>query len=255
MTTKTSTYSFGSGSVICLAGGVATTIGTLQEIQIDISSTNVTLMGQNQFAVAVARGEGKVTGTAKSGQIDLQLFSSLYLGQAIDATGYTKQVAAEAHTIPASSAYTVTVTNSASISTTFIDLGVFYASGAGELKAVAAGSEAVGKYSVNASTGVYTFAAADEGLGVLISYSYFAATGSRVLMTNQLMGFNPVFQLFLSNGYANVQGITYTTLKLYSCVSNKMSLPFKNKDFVVNDFAFDCFADQSGNILELGIGT
>lgn len=120
------TYAFGSGSVICLAGGIATKIGTLQEISVDFSSTNVMLQGQNQFPDAIARGEGKIQGKAKTGTLDLQLFSSIYLGQAIDTTGYTKLIEREAKTIPASSTYTVTAAN-----TLITDLGVYYADGSG----------------------------------------------------------------------------------------------------------------------------
>lgn len=186
---KKQTFAFGTGSAICLAGGVATKIGTLQDISIDLSSTNVMLQGQNQFPDAIARGEGKIQGKAKSGVLDLQLFSSIYLGQPIDATGYTKLIEGEAKTIPASSAYTVTVANVPSGGNTITDMGVYYADGSGQLTA---GSVATGKYTVNPATGVYTFAAGDAGKAILISYSYFASNGNRVVVSNQAMGVNPV---------------------------------------------------------------
>jgi hypothetical protein len=241
------TFAFGSGSVICLAGGVATKVGTLQEISIDLSSTNVMLTGQNQFPDAIARGEGKIQGKAKTGLLDLQLFSSTYLGLAIDTTGYTKLIEGEAKTIPASSTYTVTAANP-----NLTDLGVYYADGSGQLTP---GTVATGKYTVNPTTGVYTFAPGDAGKAILLSYSYVSTNGSRVVVSNQAMGINPVFALQLQNGYANVNGTTYTSLKLFSCVTSKISFPFKNKDFVVSDMDFDCFADPTGKLYEFGIGT
>ncbi len=69
------------------------------------------------------------------------------------------------------------------------------------------------------------------------------------------MGINPVFALQLQNGYSTVNGVTYTSLKLFSCVTGKISLPFKNKDFMVSDLDFDVFADSTGRLYELGIGT
>lgn len=53
------------------------------------------------------------------------------------------------------------------------DLGVKYANGSAFTKVTSA--PAVGQYSVNEATGVYTFAAADEGEAVLLSYSFVPA--------------------------------------------------------------------------------
>ena len=65
--------------------------------------------------------------------------------------------------------------NSVSDATTFVaDLGVKYAISRNPLLQVEVGDEAMGKYSLNTVTGEYQFAAADEGLGVLISYTHRA---------------------------------------------------------------------------------
>lgn len=243
--TATKTYAFGSGSVICLANGKPVKVGCLQDIEIDISSDTKMLYGQNQFPDAIARGQGKISGKAKTGTIDLNLFNSLYAGQTLDATGYEKLVENEAKAVPAASTYTVTATNAAGFTQ---DMGVYYANTGVQLTQVAAGSEAAGKYSVNANTGVYTFAAADASAAVLISYNYNSANGSNVLVTNQQTGINPVFQLFLQEGFTGAGGRTNVTMKLFSCVSSKLTFPFKNDDFAVSDFEFDCFADTSGNV-------
>lgn len=74
----------------------------------------------------------------------------------------------EAHIIPAVSTYTITVNQ------TFgpfgQDDGVTNA--AGTVFTAVTGAPAAGQYSVNSTTGVYTFNAADAGTAMLISYSY-----------------------------------------------------------------------------------
>lgn len=79
--------------------------------------------------------------------------------------GYGVLVPNEAHNIPANP-YQVTVTNAASFG---IDQGVTYAVGGAALTLIASGTPAAGQYTVT-SAGLYTFAAADTGKGVLINY-------------------------------------------------------------------------------------
>lgn len=73
----------------------------------------------------------------------------------------------EAATIPAISAYTITTQQP--YGNWMVDNGVSYAAG-GALAPIPSGTPSTGQYTVSA--GVYTFAAADEGKAVLISYSY-----------------------------------------------------------------------------------
>ncbi|WP_428491691.1 hypothetical protein [Rhodopila sp.] len=211
--TQTTSYAFGAGDVfLTSAGNAPALVGTLQDVEIDISASTQMLYGQNQFAELVARGEGKITGKAKTGKIDLGLISTLYSGQSPDLTGYEKLVKLEAHTIPASSSYIVTASH---ITGGITDQGVYYAAG-GQLTPVTAGSEATGKYSVNLTTGVYTFAAGDEGVAIFLNYTYVATTGSQMLVTNQAMGVNPVFQLFMQQGATAVAGRQNVTMRLYA---------------------------------------
>jgi hypothetical protein len=247
--TATSTYGFGSGSVICVANGNPTKIGTLQDIEVDISASTVELMGQNQYAEAIARGPAKIEGKAKTGKIDLKLFNNIYLGSTLDTTGFDKIIESEAASVPGSGPYTVQVTGH----TGFIaDLGVYYADGTGQLTA---GTVAAGKYTVDASTGTYTFHSSDTAKALLFSYIYKPSTGNNLLITNTAMGLNPVFALYLQNGYTTVSGVTYTNLRLYSCVASKITFPFKNSNFMVSDLDFSAFADSSGNVFQFGVGT
>ncbi len=216
--------------------------GTMQEVGVDMSFDAKKLYGAKQFPVAVARGKGSLSFKAKVADIDGNVLSGLFFGHTPTA-GIKATVNNFAAAIPASP-YTVTVTPP-STGTYVTDLGVIDASTGLAMKRVAS-APATGQYSVNTSTGAYTFAAADTGKGVLISYEY-SATSTTALsgaISNQLMGYSPFFSVTMNNSY---QG-KVLTLKFNRCMSSKFSLPFKNEDFTVPDFEFEAMADDAGNI-------
>ena len=249
----TKTYAFGAGSVYMLASGLTPVkVGVLQDIQIDISADIKMLYGAQQFAVAIGRGQAKIEGKAKTGQIDLNLFNSVYSQGTIDTAGFLKIVENEAHSVPASSTYTVQVTNH---SVPIVDLGVYYASTGLQLAQVASGSEATGKYSVDLTTGTYTFVVGDASAALLFNYQYKATTGNQIVISNQLMGVQPVFQLIMQEGFSDFGVRKLMTLQLNRCVSNKLTFPFKNSDFAISDIDFSAFADAAGNVGTIGVGT
>jgi hypothetical protein len=85
----------------------------------------------------------------------------------------------------------VTVSNAATFND---DLGVRYANTGIAFKRVTTPS-AAGEYSVNESTGVYTFAAADASAAVKINYAYNNTTaGKKLTISNQSGGFTPTFK-------------------------------------------------------------
>ena len=235
-------YTFGAGTlwgVNSAANSTPVKFGTLQEVSVEIQATNKELFGQYQFPVAVGRGTSKIQGKAKFGQIQGSLFSSLYFGTT-PSTGQTTTANGEAGTIPSPSGpYTITVANSANFLT---DLGVINAATGLPLTKVASGPT-TGQYSVSA--GVYTFAAADAGKAVLISYTYsVSATGQTIAITNALMGTAPTFKLVAEQNWNGGKAV----LTLNSCISNKLSLPSKLEDFMVPEFDFSAFADASNNV-------
>jgi hypothetical protein len=250
----TTTYAFGAGTVYAaLSGKPPVKVGALQNIEIDISGDIKTLYGAGQYPLAIARGQSKIEGKASSGQFDFNLFNNLFQQGTPDATGYLRVVdQTEAQSIPDESPYTVQATNHSGFDT---DLGIYYADGSGQLTPVASGSEAAGKYSVNAATGTYTFAAADAGKQVLLAYIYKANTGQQLTITNQPMGIQPVFQLILQESFEDFGATKYMSLKLNRCVSSKMTFPFKNSDFLNSEFDFQAFADSLGNVGIVGVGT
>ena len=239
-------FAFGSGALwgertdVTDSGIGPRQFGVLQDITIDFDWTSKELCGQYQFPVAIARGQGKITGRAKFAQILGLLYSDIFFG-APSATGQFAIAQSEAATAPATTPYMVTVANASAYND---DLGVAYAATGKRFNRVATPS-AAGQYSVDFATGAYTFSAADAGAALLISYTYSVTTnGSRLTLTNQLMGTTPTFKGTFYTTYAG----SGTALRLNACTATKLSLPTKVDDWTIQDLDFMAMADASGTI-------
>ncbi|WP_020177056.1 hypothetical protein [Methyloferula stellata] len=236
-------YTFGSGILIGtrtdIAEATPVNFGLVQEVTIEESASVKEVYGQYQYPLVAARGTVKTTGKAKVARISGLAFANLFYG-VTPSSGQLATSFAEAGSVPASSPYTVTVVNSA---TAADDDGVTYAATGLPLTKVAS-SPASGQYSVAA--GVYTFASADAGKAVLISYTYgVTGSGQKLAITNPLLGTTPTFQALF---YTTFQGQA-VSLKLNNCVSSKLSFQTKLEDFTMPEFDFSCFADSAGNIM------
>jgi hypothetical protein len=234
-------YSFGIGALVGLRTDlpVATPaqFGTLQQVQLDLSFSVKELTGQFQAPAALARGALKITGKANAARISAANFNNIFFGQTLS-TGTTLTQLNEAGAVPATSAYTVTVGNH----TTFVaDLGVAYAA-TGALLTPVASAPTTGQYTVSAGT--YTFSAGDANAALLFTYTYTVSTGSGIQLTNQLMGSQPTFKLVLSEQYQSKT----LNVELNSVIAPKLSLAFKNEDFLIPEFDFQASADAAGNI-------
>lgn len=240
-------FSFGSGFLYGIPSGANPTpqlFGVLQEASVDISFTNKKLYGQNQFPVAIGRGPGSVTGKAKAASISSRAFNTLFTGLA-DAAGGLLVTNQEAM-VPAAGTATVSVTAGFAD-----DLGVVYAATGISLQRVAA-APALGQYAVNTTTGVYTFNTGDNTIAMIVSYTNTTASGTvarSTIYTNQPMGSSPVFQVVYSIPYPALG--TALTFKFYQATSIKLSMGFKNEDFTVPEFDFECFANTSGQVYQL----
>lgn len=242
---------FGAGKLIAvptnLADGTAianptpVVLGTMQDISLDLSVEIKTLYGSKRYPIAVGQGKGKTEIKAKYAEIDGGILGSLFFGKAATA-GIKAAVFDSAGTIPATP---FQLTMAPPSSGTYVsDLGVMFDATGVQLTRVAS-APATGQYSVNAATGAYTFAAADTGKVVKISYEYSAAAGGQVwTMTNETMGYTPSFTLLLQNGYDGKNLVC----KLNRCVSGKLSLPLKSDDFAIYDFEAEAFADAAGSL-------
>lgn len=218
--------------------------GILQEVEIDFDQSLKELIGQYRVAVDVAFATLKITGKAKFARIQANIMNDMFFGGTVeDASGDDMSVA-EAHAVPATP-YKVTVTNGGDFVN---DLGVFNANTGLQMEAVAA-SPATGQYAVDSTTGEYTFAAADTLIPMLFYYSYTITTAKKITVTNPLLGTGPAFQLNIKEQYTNNAGVINTMfLKLNACRSSKLTLPFKNVDYTIQEFDFQAFADQANTI-------
>ena len=239
-------YVFGTGQLFAtpVGGGAPLRFGALQDVSVDFNGDLKELFGQYQFALDVARGKTKIEWKATTANIDANAYNQVFFGQTLEEGSELVQVFNETASIPATPGpFTVTADNGANF---VMDLGVNYAASGQALKQVAA-SPAAGEYTVSTS-GVYTFAAADEGVGVLLNYLWeSASTGGSLELGNPLMGQTPRFQLVLSQVY---DGKTLTLI-LYSCVAEKLTMPLKQDDYLMSEISGRAFADGANRVARI----
>lgn len=236
-------YMFGTGQLFAsdVGGGNPIRIGALQDVSVEFSGDIKQLFGQYQFALDVARGKTKIEGKFGSGNIDVAAFNALFFNQAGGVvTGEKKQAINEAAAVPGTP-YKVTVANGA---TFYRDLGVTDVLTGAPLKAVASGPT-TGQYSVNSTTGEYTFAAADTLKALLFNYLYTSAsTGGTINITNQLMGSAPQFEMILSQSFKG----KVMTLGLYATIIDKLSLPLKQDDYLIGEANWQAQANSANQV-------
>lgn len=217
-------------------------LATMQDISVDMDIDLKLLYGGQRYPIAVGQGKGKIEIKAKYAEIDGAILGSLLFGKTPTA-GIKAAVFDFAAAVPATPGpYTIAVAPPNS-GTWITDMGVVNASTGDQMTRVSS-APAAGQYSVSAGT--YTFAAANQGLAVLISYEYSATstTAKTFNLTNDTMGPTSAFTTLLQNTYDGKNLV----MKLNRAVSAKLSLPFKNDDFAIYDFNAQAFADAAGNI-------
>lgn len=238
-----SQYMFGTGQLFAtpVGGGNPLRVGALQDVSVEFSGDIKQLYGQYQFPLDVARGKTKIEGKVGTANIDVAAFNQLFFGGSVSNNAEKKQVVNEAGTIP-TTPFQITVANAADF---FMDLGVNDVLTGAPLKQVSSGPT-TGQYSVNSSTGVYTFAAADTGKAVLINYIFDATTSGSgsLVIGNNLMGSTPKFQLVMSQIYNGKQFL----LMLYSCTADKLSLPLKQDDYTISEISYQAQANDANQI-------
>lgn len=239
------TYEFGSGALwgtrTDLTVQTPVNFGLVQDVALDFSFDLKELYGQYKFPVAIAQGKGKCSGKAKLARISGLVFGGLFFG-INPVAGQLATIFAEGPTAVPVTPFTITVANGA---TWVDDLGVINAITGLPLTKVASAPVA-GQYSVSAG-GVYLFSSADNvsGVTVLINYTYtISATGTKILVVNQLMGTTPTFS---ANFYTTFQNKP-VTVKLPNCVCGKLGHASKLDDFTIPEMDFQIFADAAGNV-------
>ena len=250
-----SQFAFGSGNMYItqlqdasgnlIANPTPMPLMVLQEGSVEFSRTNKELYGGNSFPVDIAQAEQKCVVKVKPARIFANVWNSLYFGQALTSGLLANYTDVTGIAIP-STPFSVTVVPPATGSFA-ADLGVLNALGQ-PMKRVAS-APATSQYSVNVSTGAYTFAAADVGLTVYINYQYSATvTGAQTLAIKSLpMGSAACFKADLTVIY---QG-KLTTMSFNRCTSNKFSIGFKNSDFAIPEFDFSLMDDGLGGVAKI----
>ena len=233
-------FMFGPGRLVLRPAGATPTpisIDTLQDFSMDISWTKKPLRGQRQLPLAIARGGQTIALKAKQAQINGQAIQTLALNGTTTNTQYQYQ---DRETSTPGATYTVT--NAATFQQ---DMGVLYASSGIQLTRGASAS-AQGIYSVNESTGVYSFHASDDStVAMKISYTYTVASqGNSVTLANQVMGTTPIFQL----GYYGTFDGRQVFLQFGRVECDKLALPPKLEDYVYPELDFEVMEDGSQNV-------
>lgn len=245
---------FGPGVAIVtrtdIANGPPVNVGYVNEMSIDFSGTIKELYGQNQYPLVQARGTIKATGKWKAAVLSGIAWNNVFFGQTF-ATGGIDWDIGEAQTIPATP-FKVTVTDSATFDA---DLGVTYAATGLPAQQVAGGAEVAGKsYSVvqtGGGKGVYTFAAGDTGLGVKITYSKTLSGAQQTMnIVNTLIGTTPTFQL---DYYTNLNQPSKKPfiVRIFGAIAAKVALAAKLEDYIMPEFDFGLFANNTGQVANL----
>jgi hypothetical protein len=233
-------------------------VGTVQNVKLTISADIKSLFGLNSFPVDSGIGKRSIKGSVEYGQISGQFINQILFGaggsQASTNQGVTSY--RELWAVPATTPFTVSVTNSATFTE---DGGVMYngltsAGAAGtysagyQLERISSGTPATGQYSVSA--GVYTFAAADDGLGVWITYSYTKASGAgqTFTVTNTPMGNGPILGLQLPLPYEST-GLAQLDRGIYlpNVRFGKLDWTSKLDDYTMYSSDFEAFVNPSSN--------
>jgi hypothetical protein len=248
---------FGPGILICtrtdISNGTPVNVGFAQEFQIEAAGTTKQLYGQNQLPLVAARSTIKTTGKFKSAVLSGIAMNNLFWGQ----TNSTASGQIAWNIGSTFSLSTAAATQQVGSSLTFdADLGVNYASNGLPFRRVSTGSEVAGSYSVQStSPGLYQFSAAETTgltagttIPIKVTYSNTTTSGTSLLVTNQLIGTSPTFQL---DYYTNLNQPTAKPfiVRCYAAIASKMSLQFKLEDFMMPEYDFDLFANNAGQLV------
>ncbi|MFT4098626.1 MAG: hypothetical protein QM651_16025 [Rhodoblastus sp.] len=234
---------FGSGVLFATpsGGGAPINFGILQECSIDETLQTKRLYGSYNFPVAVAAGERTLVGKSKFARLSAAAVGLLmYNTQPAVGTQYLQlgEVVPSGATSPWNCANQVNYAE---------DQGVIYAASGLPLKLIATGTPNAGEYKQTA--GAYTFNAADIAAGLLVNYAYTVAASGRTVNVNQaLMGPMTYFSARLYQ--ADPQTGLYYGVKLFQCVSTKLTHQTKVGDWTVPEFDFEAFANGAGQVMQ-----
>jgi hypothetical protein len=254
-------FNFGAGRarLIPAGGGQPVELGVVQSASVELKVDLKELRGPFRYPIQVADGKGTASGKVNFASFWPETLQSI-LGGSLS-TGSPQAVIGETATV-GGSVHTVTLANAATMTAGSEVVAVVDATGnpvyysraaAGSEASSSTAGQANGAYSIAA--GVLTFAAADAGLTVLVSY-LFTPTSSHINSnTVQIaqVGMNSAttFQLTLigtaaKNGFTN-QAQQFI-VQFNSCLAPSLKMDFKLDDWTYLDLDFMAYIDAYGNL-------
>ena len=252
---------FGPGILILtrtdITNGTPINVGFAQEFSIDLAGTSKQLYGQNQFPLVVARSTIKATGKFKSAVMSGIALNNAFIGQSLStASGQIAWSVGSTYSLSTGSGTSTSALQVGSSLTFDADLGVTYVNTGLPMQRVSTGNEgSSGKYSVGSTApGLYAFGSADTSSltagttqPIKVTYTSTTTVGQSLLVSNQLIGTSPTFQL---DYYTNLNQPTAKpfAIRCYQGIASKAALAFKLEDFMMPEIDFDLFANNSGNI-------
>lgn len=238
---------FGSGKLFLNpnAGNLATNPSpvrgfTVQDIKFDMKGSIKDLRGENQFPDDTAVSDKTGTFEFSIGRKDYSLLQQVFLADTT-ATGGTAVQPDESHVCATS----ITVTPPSS-GTFVTDLGVHFADGTQFVK-LPSGTPAAGQYTQTGAA--YTFASADVGKTIYISYSFSLTAGNTVQMNNQVQGYSPQFEAFVVDTYQPVSGI-FSVVHIYSAKISEVSMTNKRDGYGMFDLKGQYYNSASGRVID-----
>lgn len=219
----------------------------LKEASIDLDVDIKSLYGKGRFPIAHAGGEGKLEFKGKDAQVSSAAMNILMNGGGLTdgLIAITDVYAALVPDTPFS--LTPTVPDGGSFDA---DLGVRGADGFPWVRV--ASNPSAKQYAVNTTTGAYTFAAANVGTPVYISFAHRKASADgamkRMKMSNITQGALAHFRLDYFTEYDGKQFVFI----MFSVAAGKFGMSFKSGDFSVPEFNLSAMEDGNGDVFEFG---
>lgn len=214
--------------------------GTVQDVSQEYTFKEEELFGQNLFADAVGRSQGKISMKAKIARFRADLLAMFF--NVTPTTGQILPVTGEVLTIPDTPGpYTVVTAAGFNF---HANLGLVWKDTGAKLDRVA-DSPATGQYSLVEATGTFTFAAADKLKQAKADYLKISSlVGKTVTIVNQEAGLSPSFMAIL---YGTFEGQSVVQI-LNKCRSSKLSLPYKTGSFSIPEFDFSASGNNADEI-------
>ncbi len=226
------------------------------DVEVDLKIDLKEAYAEGGFAIAVADGHRSIDITGKHYSLDLNNLAYDFnaalpvlatVGTAIDEAG----VIAAGHTLALTHAATF-IPGTALVTVYIVVGGVQYPV---RFAIVTAGTEVAG-VSCSITAGVITFAAGEVvGSAVIVTYDYTfgAATGSTILLTNTYQNSSsPYSMTLLKRDRSPIDGsVGILKADIFAVRPGGAKLPFKENEWSSYDRTWKAFADPTGNVMRL----